>query len=127
MPAIRGTYYNHPQTGEVGIWVWTAFGSNSIIGLTQTQLLALRPSGTVSTRLARFGEAIRAKLQPMLEVRMLTTSVNPEQVTSPDPFCRVEGSEFVAQVCVVEIIPISLDPVNFQITIKDGVSRSEYV
>jgi len=48
MPAIRGIYRNHPQTGEAGLWVWLAYGDQRIIGLTETQITKL--GNTVAKR-----------------------------------------------------------------------------
>lgn len=42
MPAIRGTYYNHPLTGEAGIWVVLLNGN--IIGRTDVQMAGTNKS-----------------------------------------------------------------------------------
>jgi len=50
MPAIRGIYYNHPQTDEPGIWIWCDWGNKAIVGISQEQLDKIKLVGNADKR-----------------------------------------------------------------------------
>ena len=127
MPAIRGIYYNHPQTGEPGLWIWTAWGDNRIVGRSQTQLEALRPTtGSPASRLATMRQRFKDAFQLELEQRTpLSNWTMEEQAMPVEEDCYVDGTDYVAQMCLVDFEVISLNPLRYQVTVKDGASSSQ--
>ena len=129
MPAIRGIYYTHPVTDEPGLWVMLL--NKTVIGRSDAQIAALRPGGNPGTKVARFRTALIGVLQPFLERRTPLSNWSAEDqaylIANPEPFCRVDGGDYVAQESVVDIEVLSLDPVRIQVTVSEGASRAQFV
>ena len=128
MPAIRGIYYAHPVTGEPGLWVQLLNGN--VLGRSDAQIAALRPGGNPGTKSARFRTALIGLLQPLLERRTPLSNWSAEDqaylIANPEPYCRIEGSDYVAQESVIDIEILSLDPVRIQITVSEGASHGQW-
>lgn len=77
--------------------------------------------------MARLKAAVIAYLQPFLEERRPSSDWSADDwtwiVANPEPFCRVEGSEYVRRLSVVDIVVLSISPVRIQITVSEGASR----
>ncbi len=129
MPAIRGLFYNHPTTGVAGLWIQLLNGN--IIGRTDAQIAAFVGSGNTATKIARLRTAFKAYMQPLLETRTPMSSFTAEQQTdiiaNPQPFYRVDGTDYVSQDSVIEIEVINLSPLRYQITISEGASNSTII
>lgn len=128
MPAIRGVYYTHPQTGEPGLWVMLLNGN--VLGRTTTQLAAMVGTGNTATRMARFKVAAEAYLNVGLEERTPLATLDPglpaKLGAAPQPYVRIDGSDLVAQSSVATIEVISLSPLRYQITVSEGASKGEW-
>jgi len=128
MPAIRGVYYAHPQTGESGLWVVLLNGN--VLGRTTAQIAAMVGTGNAATRMARLKAAAEAYLNAGLEERTPLATLDPDLpaklATNPDPYLRIDGTDLVAQPSVATIEVLSLSPLRYQITISEGASRAEW-
>ena len=129
MPAIRGVYYSHPTTTELGLWIMLLNGQ--VVGVSDAQIATLRPgSGSVANRKAGFRTALIGALQPLLEKRTPLSNWSVEDqaalIANPAPFCRIDGTDYVARDSVVDFEIIGLNPVRVQITISEGASRAQF-
>ena len=129
MPDIHGTYWKHPVTNEQGYWIDTGV---RIIGINTTQISDLVPrGGSAATRRAVFRQNVIDILQPQLEIRMPLSNWSQEDqdwlTANPEPFCRVEGTDYVARAVVVDVEVLSLSPANINVTLSEGASRGQWV
>jgi len=127
MPAIRGVYYNHPLTAEPGIWIWLAWGGDkNIVGLSQTRIESIKLIGNLENRKLILKQVMVADLQTKCELRIALSNWTPEEQLMPvEDYCRIDGTDYVAQMCLIEVEVLSIDPIRFQITVSDGASRSQ--
>ena len=44
---------------------------------------------------------------------------------NPEPFCTIQGNNYVCQESIVSIQVFSINPLRYQITISNGASRIE--
>ena len=127
MPAIRGIYYAHPQTGEPGLWAVLMNGS--VIGGTDAQLNAMVPTGgNPATRVERARATIEKWMQDYLTTTRPSSSFTAEDWAwlklNPEPFCTISGQSYVCQESVVSIEVFSIAPLRYQITISEGASKA---
>lgn len=129
MPAIRGIYYEHPQTSEPGIWIWCTWGD--VVGFSQTELDSIRLTGNPSMRTQQFKSFLESELQAACERRETligwTLQELQDKAANPPPYTDVDvgASERVIQPFVITITPIELEPPRrLQIEVSDGAYTS---
>jgi hypothetical protein len=127
MPAIRGVYYEHPQTGEPGVWIWCAWGNNPVIGFNQAQLDNVRVVGTPENRRLLFKQAVEGGLHAVAKRREALVDWTQEELEAkaadPLPYISIDldTGERVIQPIVVVVTALSLDsPRSLQIEVSDG-------
>jgi len=129
MPNLRGIYQINPLTSESGLWVMLANGN--VLGRTDAQIAAMVGTGNVATRTARFIAAATAWFQAQFEESTPLSSFDAarqtELIATPPPFCRIVGSDLVAQASVVSFTVISLSPLRYEITVSNGAAGVETV
>lgn len=133
MPAIRGIYYNHPTTGEAGLWVLLMHGQ--VRGRTDAELQAYvdNATGTDAEKILQFEQQATDYLQAGMEqtwpkAQFMQGWSQAEQnawIASPPEFYRLEGNQVVAKLSVVTVDIIELSPLRYQITVSNGASGSE--
>ena len=131
MPAIRGIYYNHPQTDEPAIWIWCAWGDKPIIGISQEQLDRIKLVGSPTNREIVLKSAVEKGLLDACEHRISlvgwTTQELEDKAAKPAPYTTVDvgTGQLVIQPIVITITPLSLDsPRRLQIEVSDGAYTS---
>jgi hypothetical protein len=129
MPAIRGIYYNHPQTSEEGIWVWTSWGD--IVGFSQTQLDSVKLTGNQAMQELAFKQYVEAGLNSTCQrIKALigyTTEELDAKAAAPPPHCTVDTNtaEMIINPFVITVTPLSIkSPRRLQIEISDGAYTS---
>ena len=128
MPAIREILLRHPQTAEEGIWFDLTSGPG-LVGLAKIAWPAV-PGGNPATRLQRLQAALNAALQALCEVRIPLTSIpadDPIKTVGPEPFCRIEGSDYVIRIVEILVPVLSINPIILDaIEVSEAASRSTY-
>lgn len=131
MPAIRGIYYEHPQTGEPGIWIWAAWGDNPVLGVSQTLLDRIRLVGSPETRRTVLKVATESGLLAVCEHRIALVGWTTEELTAkaldPAPYTTINvgASEMVIQPLVITVTSLNTDiPRRVQIEVSDGAYTS---
>ena len=128
MPVIRDIYYTHPQTGVPGLWLWLVWGNQAIVELSDTQIKTLVPTtDSVTTRPACFRTAMIGAFQPKLKMRIPLSNWTAEEQAMPvEEYCRKEEIDYLAQVCLEDFEIISLNPLCYNVTIFEEVSRGQF-
>ena len=129
MPAIRAAHVIHPKTGERGLWIepnWLPLGT--VVGLAESQYPAVASSGSREQKRAQFEADLTAALQSQLEIKRPVTSVDSRLTLAPEPYCRVSGTDYVAQAVIVRLKVQSVNPVVFDpeegFVLENGASRA---
>ena len=122
MPAIRAAYTLHPDTGSLGCWVLPSWRTD-LRGLAATAFPVQPVSGSPAERRAAWGKAISDALTALCEIRVPLSSVSPNLMLNQEPFCRVDGLDYVAQPIVFIVTILSLSPVEYKLEIREGSSR----
>lgn len=129
MPALRGVYYEHPQTGEPGIWIWCAWGD--VVGMSQAQLDSIRLTGNQAMKEQAFKQFVEAELQAACERRQTlvgwTLQDLQDKAADPPPYTDidVDAEERIITPFVITVTPISIDiPRRIQIEVSDGAHTS---
>ena len=110
MPFVRNIYTAHPVTGVAGLWIETTSGLG-LVGRARTAWPAV-PGGDPTTRRARFEAALNTALQALFEERIPTSAFDPAdpKLTTPEPFCRIEGPDYVMRHTTIFVPVVSISP-----------------
>lgn len=116
MPAIKRLLTAHPVTGEVGIWADSAYG---IVGLAKSAFPS-QPGGPAGTRQQRWQDAINAALAPVGEVRVPLSTFPPDDPrrTTPEPCCRIDGTDYVYRKFTVTVTITAMSPLAYDFAVE---------
>lgn len=133
MPAIREIHFTHPINGTPGIWFDLTVVPPGLVGLTQTEIVALVPGGNPATRLARFEVSLNSSLQALCELSFPMADLAPDDPIVLDQIaefgCRIQGAYYIIRIVKITVPVISITPTITYgaITVEESASRSIYV
>ena len=123
MPPLRGVYLTNPQTGAAGLYVDVTAGLG-LRGLSCTDW----PSTSGNPSAAAYGASRSSALTALFEVRLPLAAFPPgdPRRTTPEAYCRIEGTDYVCQPLVVTVTVRTVRPLVLD-TVEIGSGASEAV
>jgi hypothetical protein len=109
----------NPITGEVGFWLVTS--ELGLVGLAKSAWPA-QPGGPAATRLARWQTSINTALADVGTVSIPLSGIPPgdPRLTTPEPSCRIVGSNYVCNRFTILVTILSLSPVLYEWRVVNG-------
>jgi len=136
MVAVEGIYYQHPDTGEAGLWVQV--NRNRIVGRSDAEMSAWLAAQGITT--VEAAQPFVAEVEAFVNDG-LADKVNANQFFGPDwtkaekdawmanppEFYSVVGNTIIIQRTVFSLVVLSVLPLRYQPTVSNGASGTVIV
>jgi hypothetical protein len=135
MPDVQGVYYIHPTTGEAGLWVMIK--NDRIVGRSDADMQAFIVSHNITTVEqaqpfiddieAYINEGLTDKIQQNTFFAGWTQADEQAWRAAPPEFYSVHGGQIWVQRSVFSLEVLSVNPLRYVSTVRQGASGSVIV
>jgi len=134
MPDIQGIYYRHPTTNEQGLWIMVK--NDRIVGRSDTEMQAYIVQHNIT--MANVGELVAdveawvndgltEKVNQNVFFAGWTKAEEDEWRAAPPQYYSVQGGQVYVQRSVFSLEVLSVDPLRYVPTVRQGASGSVIV